>query len=97
MSDCQYHFHFQEQIDELVRSFRTFELIAQNPSLIAEMDANKDLAGDRMDMMEERRRREAVPTASDGGSDPVPNDGQAPYLGPYSYPMFSGKLMLIAM
>ena len=25
-----------------------------------------------------------------GGTDPNPNDGRAPYLGPYSYPMFSG-------
>ena len=42
----------------------------------------------------ERQRRDVLPTDSEGGTDPNPNDGSAPYLGPYSYPMFSGKIFI---
>ena len=42
----------------------------------------------------ERQRRDVLPTDSEGGTDPNPNDGPAPYLGPYSYPMFSGKIFI---
>ena len=66
-------------MEEMVRSLRTLELIVRNPALIDEIDANL-----------ERHRRDVLPTDSEGGTDPNPNDGRAPYLGPYSYPMFSG-------
>ena len=77
----------------MMRSFRTLELFVRNLHLLAEMDANKDQAGEPV---MERHRREALPTPSDNGSEPNPDDGQAPapaqpYLGPYPYPMFSGK------
>ena len=82
----------QAQIDEIVRSVRTLGLIVRNPSLLTEIDDKMDQAGE---LVFERHRREALPTPSDGGSDPDPNDGHTPapaqpYLGPYSYPMLSG-------
>ena len=68
-------YYLQGQIDEIVRSIRTLDVVIRNPSVLAEIDANKDQVGE---LVMERHRREVLPTPSNGGSDPDPNDGQAP-------------------
>ena len=79
-------------MDEIYRSFHTLKLIEDNPSVLGKLtDMNSDLSVPLNDNARERHRRQLeTATTSTGQSDSDTPSDNGHYLGPYSYPMFSG-------
>eukprot|EP00057_Strongylocentrotus_purpuratus_P023197 XP_011677671.1 PREDICTED: uncharacterized protein LOC105444731 [Strongylocentrotus purpuratus] len=86
----------QESVAEITRSFSTLELVAKNPSMMANIHIPDSLETEfeLREPEKTRRRREldspsTLPTSVPSSSAEQPSLGQNPF-GPYSWPMYSG-------
>ena len=86
-------------MEEIYRSFETLKLIEDNPSVLVKLtEMSSELSKNLDDNAKERHRRQVETTTPSGQSgsnhaDDASNNGQVAsqtFLGPYSYPMFSG-------